>query len=267
MENTDNGILANANQPLRSTLLSNLTKCLERQNALSTLYLRRPNANRTLHPVSLLFERSFTNRFIGISPNVTTSLFLQQAVFERLLAPPQLPSFGFNLGEAAKKHPSSLTKNVENGNYFDHAKFRNPAPAEALRNTGDIYTTSSTFAMKLYHMLKDERFSDCITWMPHGRSWKVLNQNELEEVLSLYFKHSNMPSFMRQVNGWGFCRVPEHHGADNEYYHEMFLRGFPDLCEEMKRKRDKKGGRHSFKSKDHLNFYDKKKFAPVPRSA
>jgi len=48
----------------------------------------------------------------------------------------------------------------------------------------------------------------------------------------------------------------------------MFLRGFPDLSKEMKRKRDKPLVRgNNKKSSDYLNFYDKEKFAPVPSAA
>jgi HSF-type DNA-binding len=51
-----------------------------------------------------------------------------------------------------------------------------------------------------------------------------------EEVLPLYFKHGRYSSFARQVNGWGFKRVMQ--GSDyNSYYHEMFLRNLPALCE------------------------------------
>jgi hypothetical protein len=39
---------------------------------------------------------------------------------------------------------------------------------------------------------------------------------------------------MRQVNGWGFKRIVS--GNDhNSYYHEMFVREFPQLCLKMKR--------------------------------
>ena len=39
---------------------------------------------------------------------------------------------------------------------------------------------------------------------------------------------------MRQVNGWGFKRIVS--GNDhNSYYHELFLRDYPQLCLKMKR--------------------------------
>ena len=47
-----------------------------------------------------------------------------------------------------------------------------------------------------------------ITWMPHGRSWKILDR-ELFASLALprYFGHSNHSSFVRLVNAW-YVRRP-----------------------------------------------------------
>lgn len=46
--------------------------------------------------------------------------------------------------------------------------------------------------------------------------------------------HAKYASFMRQVNGWGFKRIVS--GNDhNSYYHELFLRDYPQLCLKMKR--------------------------------
>jgi hypothetical protein len=62
-----------------------------------------------------------------------------------------------------------------------------------------------------------------------------LKPREFEvRVIPLYFEHAKFSSFIRQANGWGFRRVIQ--GRDrNSYYHEMFLRGLPHLCKNMKR--------------------------------
>ena len=42
-----------------------------------------------------------------------------------------------------------------------------------------------------------------ITWMPHGRSWKILNREMFSTfALPRYFGHSNHASFVRIVNAW-----------------------------------------------------------------
>jgi hypothetical protein len=63
----------------------------------------------------------------------------------------------------------------------------------------------------------------------------VLKPREFEiRVIPTYFEHAKFSSFIRQANGWGFRRVTQ--GRDrNSYYHELFMRGLPHLCKDMKR--------------------------------
>ena len=74
-----------------------------------------------------------------------------------------------------------------------------------------------------------------MSWMPHGRSWKVHKPKAFEEkVIPLFFVSCKYTSFIRQANGWGFRRISR--GLDrNAYYHRYFLRGRLDLCRLMKR--------------------------------
>jgi len=92
------------------------------------------------------------------------------------------------------------------------------------------------FPIKLHYILSNPAlFQDYIAWLPHGRGWKVMDQKGFESrVIPKFFRSDRMASFMRQVNGWAFNRITE--GPDmNAYYHEMFLRGIPNLCFEMRR--------------------------------
>lgn len=107
-------------------------------------------------------------------------------------------------------------------------------PQEPDLDLADLAKTRS-FPAKLFRMLEDPDCQEYISWQPHGRSWKIHNQHEFEEkVIPLFFRHAKLSSFMRQVNGWGFLRTPT--GPDqNAYHHEMFRRGFPQLCAKMRR--------------------------------
>ena len=80
---------------------------------------------------------------------------------------------------------------------------------------------SLPFPIKLHYILSSPKFQDCITWLPHGRAWKVLDQHVLEKrVIPLFFRSDKYASFMRQVNGWAFTRVAD--GPDaNSYYHDV----------------------------------------------
>lgn len=83
----------------------------------------------------------------------------------------------------------------------------------------------ATFPTTLFDILADPELDGIISWLPHGRSWKILDSAKFNEsVLSSRFNQSKYTSFVRQVNGWGFRRVTVGPEA-NTYYHELFLRG------------------------------------------
>ena len=64
--------------------------------------------------------------------------------------------------------------------------------------------STTNFPAKLHLIISDPANADIITWMPHGRSWKILDQYRLmKEVVSKYFVQTKYESFRRQINGWG----------------------------------------------------------------
>jgi len=74
-------------------------------------------------------------------------------------------------------------------------------------------TKEPTFPMKLHMILANRDFQDIVTWLPHGRAWRVLRPKIFEDrVIPMYFRHGKFSSFLRQVNGWNFKRVTG--GAD-----------------------------------------------------
>ena len=89
------------------------------------------------------------------------------------------------------------------------------------------------FPMKLHYILSQEEVSDIISWQPHGRSFKLHNPDKfLEKVMPLHFDQTKLSSFRRQLNLYGFRRILS--GRDKGgYYHEMFLRGQPELCSQI----------------------------------
>jgi hypothetical protein len=95
------------------------------------------------------------------------------------------------------------------------------AESSALHITHAASAKEQTFPVKLHMILSNPDFEDIIAWLPHGRSWRILQQKAFEEkIIPLYFRHGRYSSFARQVNGWGFRRIT--HGSDyNSYYHEV----------------------------------------------
>ncbi len=116
--------------------------------------------------------------------------------------------------------------------YRDHSHLPDPDPSKPVTIPGRI----PTFPAKLFAILSRPELADIISWMPHGRSWKVHKPREFEvKVIPSYFDHAKFSSFIRQANGWGFKRVCTKGVDRNSHYHELFLRGMPHLIKFMKR--------------------------------
>jgi hypothetical protein len=121
------------------------------------------------------------------------------------------------------------------------------------RNTGGV---STTFPERLHQLLTENKFSDIVCWMPHGRCFKVTKTKEFETlVMSAYFTHTKITSFQRQLNLYGFKRITK--GPDRgSYYHELFLRGMPKLCTRMRRQKVKGTGTKPLPDPENEpNFY------------
>ncbi|KAL7534617.1 hypothetical protein ACHAXR_005999 [Thalassiosira sp. AJA248-18] len=101
-------------------------------------------------------------------------------------------------------------------------------------------TSREQFHVKLYAMLEMAALqglgsSNTVSWLPHGRAFRILDQREfMEVVVPMFFKQTKIRSFYRQLNLWGFKRVSK--GVDAGAWHnEFFLRGAPEEMDKMVR--------------------------------
>ncbi|XP_056127508.1 heat shock factor protein isoform X1 [Rhinichthys klamathensis goyatoka] len=102
------------------------------------------------------------------------------------------------------------------------------------------------FVSKLWALVEAESTNELICWSQDGCSFLVQDEQRFSrEVLPLYFKHSNMTSFVRQLNMYGFHKVvhldaglPKADGQLNcvEFQHEDFQRAQPHLLGLIHRK-------------------------------
>ncbi|KAG2157021.1 hypothetical protein DEU56DRAFT_750230 [Suillus clintonianus] len=103
------------------------------------------------------------------------------------------------------------------------------------------------FLQKLYEMVNDPSDHDLIRWSDAGDSFFVLDQERFaSEVLGRWFKHKNFSSFVRQLNMYGFHKIPHlqqgvlRSDSDTEFWnfeHPHFLRGQPDMLCLIQRKK------------------------------
>jgi hypothetical protein len=93
------------------------------------------------------------------------------------------------------------------------------------------------FLEKLFDILEENScYSHLISWQPDGNSFLIKKVNEFSEiVLPKYFKHSNIQSYIRQLNMYGFSKT-RHDSNHREFTHKLFQRGRRDLLQLIKRK-------------------------------
>lgn len=102
------------------------------------------------------------------------------------------------------------------------------------------------FPVRLHQALdeiENDGHGDVISWQPHGRCFVVHKPNEFRQVIMpKYFNMFKFPSFLRQVNLYGFQRLTRKGADKGGYYHELFLRNKEDLAYAIPRLRIKGNG-------------------------
>ncbi|KNC98069.1 uncharacterized protein SPPG_06481 [Spizellomyces punctatus DAOM BR117] len=126
---------------------------------------------------------------------------------------------------------------------------RSITPPSALERRGSVDGDHvASFVAKLYSLLEDPDHRRFVEWNEAGDVFVVFHTDEFAEtVLPKYFKHSKFPSFVRQLNIYGFYRVSDArkspHVRSKEacvFSHRYFLRGRKDLLPAIRRKVPKK---------------------------
>lgn len=82
--------------------------------------------------------------------------------------------------------------------------------------TASLGKTQTVFIYKLYDMLEDPSLSHLIWWSPTSDSFYLYPGEEFSNVLAHYFKHTNIASFIRQLNMYGFHKVNDSFQNDDK---------------------------------------------------
>ncbi|KAJ3391328.1 kinase-regulated stress-responsive transcription factor skn7 [Lobulomyces angularis] len=105
------------------------------------------------------------------------------------------------------------------------------------------------FVEKLYSILENGEFSQCIEWSEAGNSFIITDTDLFQKnVLPIYFSHSNLKSFVRQINYYNFQKrnrkyfyrqdvsEKEKDQKPKEFSNVNFIKGRPDLLKNIFRK-------------------------------
>lgn len=113
------------------------------------------------------------------------------------------------------------------------------SPEKSQTQEGQVRNLHSLqFPWKLHRLLEEcERNgdSDVISWLPGFKAFKVHKRKEFSRrIMPTYFSSAKYKTFQRSLNLWGFESVPK--GLEKgACYHKFFIRGHPNLCENMRR--------------------------------
>jgi hypothetical protein len=122
--------------------------------------------------------------------------------------------------------------------FEDLAKIKKELNMTDGKRKGPRGGVTDPFPSRLHEMLEDTLFDGqehIISWQVHGRCFKIHDFDVFaRELLPKFFRQTKFSSFKRQMNLYGFRKVLS--GTDcGAYYHELFLRGRPDLAMILRR--------------------------------
>lgn len=141
-----------------------------------------------------------------------------------------LKALGSNLRQRSDPYIDCLS--------LDLTRFQTRTSIETITSSAPRGGVAEPFPRKVFRMLHDterERLTDVVSFLPHGRAFLVHKPERfVDEIMPRYFAQTKWSSFTRQLHLWGFTRMQC--GVDSGgFYHELFLKGHPDLCLYMRR--------------------------------
>ncbi|WYZ37340.1 hypothetical protein EsH8_II_000846 [Colletotrichum jinshuiense] len=123
---------------------------------------------------------------------------------------------------ASSTSPSSRNNDADANGVSDRHKNTSPtdqsannslampaAPAAAAAAVHQPKIVQTAFIHKLYSMLEDPSIQHLISWSASAESFVMSPSADFSKVLAQYFKHTNISSFVRQLNMYGFHKVSD----------------------------------------------------------
>ncbi|KAL1311216.1 hypothetical protein AAFC00_001408 [Neodothiora populina] len=120
---------------------------------------------------------------------------------------------------------------------------------------------SAAFIHKLYSMLEDQSIQHLISWSSSNESFVMSPSTEFSKVLASYFKHTNISSFVRQLNMYGFHKgSPDSPLWEFKHGNNNFRRGDLNGLRDIKRR----ASRHTLIHRDSFSNAPKMSIQPPP---
>eukprot|EP00957_Ditylum_brightwellii_P071140 5407360-Ditylum_brightwellii.AAC.1 len=150
---------------------------------------------------------------------------------------------------------TTTTTNSKSKSIYNDASLHTDPTPDTRRNRGGV---TEPFPEKLHRMLHyahTENLTDIVSFFPHGRAFAIHKASMfVSRIMPNFFRQTRLTSFQRQLNLYGFKRIGT--GPDTGgYYHELFLKGRPGLCVNMKRTKVKGTTKLKRDADSEPNFY------------
>lgn len=145
----------------------------------------------------------------NLSPNPPDPM--DTAPSPRLTAAPRVktsPSKDKPSDEGDQDESTSDHNTGNNSAHNENGSTNGTAPSQNL-SAGGPKVVQTAFIHKLYSMLEDHTIQHLISWSSSGESFVMSPSTEFSKVLASYFKHTNISSFVRQLNMYGFHKVSD----------------------------------------------------------
>ena len=112
------------------------------------------------------------------------------------------PQHGLNVAAMPNNHHDYIFPRYADHKYRDFSTYIKDGHRIEKHKKSD-----RNFPARLHAILSDGQYDHIISWMPHGRAWKINNKELLmQEAAPKFFGQSKYASFARQLSGWGFKR-------------------------------------------------------------
>ena len=122
---------------------------------------------------------------------------------------PALQNMGPPGGGQRGTSPEGDQGTAMNGNKDSSQSASQAASAGAVGASQGPKVVQTAFIHKLYSMLEDRTIQHLISWSNTNESFVMSPSGEFSKVLAQYFKHTNISSFVRQLNMYGFHKVSD----------------------------------------------------------
>lgn len=241
---------------LTSLVTNGLRPGVTSTNVPSTAVKGRDNIVRALRP-NRVSERSLST-IEGRSNN--NRKYLKKRKRSQKIYPVSAVSSSSSIADKSvvSEDDDSVSNKTTRANKKRKGKIMKPSPRKNAKapstltpsplklNTSQVHSKKYPFPQKLFDLLKkaseENRSSDIVSWSPDGMTFVVHNHARFAaELLPAYFGHTQLRSFDRQLNYWGFELVSprtinNRSFGGKSWKHPFFQKDRRDLLKQVTRK-------------------------------